>query len=192
MKIVALGVFALAMAFALETPAGATSITGSVAIGSGGVNTYTATSAKFNSPGYVEGATGSLSIMAANMADESTTLFNIGNFATEGGHELFDWNHLGTDITFTVLTLTVVLDNSQFLNVTGTGTLTETGKSPTPYLFSLTGTRSGDGTTGFTLDAMPPAATPEPGSLFLVGTGLLCLAGFLFRKAKKPAATSRC
>jgi hypothetical protein len=73
------------------------------------------------------------------------------------------------------------LDGTPFLNLSGTGLLTETGYDPTLATFSLTSTTTG--TTSFTVDATT-ATAPEPGSLVLLGTGLLGLAFVVFWKNK--------
>jgi PEP-CTERM motif len=186
MKKVALGRLVLTMALALATPAIATPITGSVAIV--GFDTYSATGISFHVPSLVGSASGSLAIMQSYPV---VTLGNIASFSNATGHVLFDWNHGGTDITLTIHTLTVMQNTSTFLNVFGTAEITETGLSPTPYDFSLTSTRAG--LTTFTVDAAPAASpVPEPGSLLLVGGGLLGLAGLLFRKARKQVSTLPC
>jgi hypothetical protein len=95
--------------------------------------------------------------------------------------QLFDVNDL---VTFTITgAIDVVSNTSTFLNITGTGILTEWGYSNTPATFSLTSTR--DGISGFTIST-ETSPTPEPGSLLLMGTGLFALAVLLFRKAKQP------
>jgi hypothetical protein len=76
------------------------------------------------------------------------------------------------------------LDGTPFLNLSGTGELSETGYDNTAATFSLTSTTTG--TTSFTVDATVPSAVPEPSSLLLIGTGLLGLAFALFRK-NRPA-----
>jgi hypothetical protein len=185
MKRVALGLVVLAMAFAFVTRARASSITGDVSIA--GLDSYTATSVTFTNPGIVLTSTGSLSTM---LSVPLVTFNNITSFSTEAGKVLFDWNHSGIDIKMTILALTVLSDTSKFLNVVGTATMTETGFSPTKYDFSLTSTTTG--VTSYTLDALPPSTVPEPGSLLLVGSGLVSLAVLLYRKAKKPTSTLRC
>ena len=184
MKRVALGMLALAMSIAVARPAMGTPITGEMAIV--GLDTYSLTGVTFLNPGLVVDANGSL---AALLGFKDVDLNNF-NFATAAGHVLFDWNHMATDIEATILSLNVMSDNNRFLNVDGTALLTRTGDAATKYDFSFTSTHT-DGVTIFAFAAVP-AATPEPGSLLLVGSGLLGLAGFLYRKAKKPSSTLPC
>jgi hypothetical protein len=89
---------------------------------------------------------------------------------------------MANDIKVTILTLNVMTNSNRFLNVLGTILISETGKTSTSFDFSLTSTRT-DGVTDFALTISP---VPEPGTLFLVGSGLLGIAGILFRKAKRP------
>jgi hypothetical protein len=87
-----------------------------------------------------------------------------------------------------------VLDTSAFLDFSGTGTLTLTGYDSTPGTFSFSSTdsgsnfgASGSSTYGFDITATPTSDTPEPGSLVFLGTGLLGMAGFAYRKSKHLA-----
>ena len=184
MKRVALGMLALAMSLAVARPAMSTPITGAMAIV--GLDTYSLTGVTFLNPGAVIDANGSLAVL---LGFRDVDLDNF-NFATAAGHVLFDWNHMATDIEATILSLNVMSDNNRFLNVEGTALLTHTGEAATLYDFSLTSTHT-DGITIFAFAAVP-GATPEPGSLLLVGSGLLGLAGFLYRKAKKPSSALPC
>ena len=160
---------ALTLVLAAAT-ANASPITGKMALG--GINTFTPTSLTFVNPAVVLLATGDFTMFPVGTF---VHINNAASFAAEPGTELLDMTAGGTTLTLTINSFTVESVTANFLNVLGTATLTETGKTATPYDFSLTSARP-DGTTSFALDVAPPAPpVPEPTSLLLLGTGLLSL-----------------
>jgi len=179
MKRIATVVLAMAMVIALSPFARADSITGSTAIA--GIATFTSTGINFHNPAVVLGATGSLAIMPTF---SMVTMFDI-TFGSAVGEKLFQWNGLGSEVDFTILSFSGAPFGS-FLNISGTGLMQQTGKDPTPYNFTYAGSSSG--MAAFELNAQP---VPEPGSLLLLGSGLLGVAMLLFRKARKPLPSLR-
>ena len=158
-KLILIIALALSVSIARATP-----ITGNLALA--GVGTYTSTSFTFNGPAFVLVATGSLSPLLGLMI----TPHNFA-YSTAPGEHIFT----SPGVTLDVLTMLVVNNNSNFLNIKGTMELSQPGFDDTMYAYTMTATRP-DGVSSYTLTAVPAAAIPEPVSLILVGTGLLVLA----------------
>ena len=146
MKRIALGLITLAMAVVLAPP-GVWLLPSQVRqYCVTGVDSYSLTGITFDNPGLAFVAT--LSLMPMHMQDITVSNFN---FASAVGTLLFDFTGGGSNIDFTILTLMVVHNapgSGGFLNVTGTGTLTNTGFDPTLYDWSITSNTTA-GVTGY-------------------------------------------
>jgi len=97
----------------------------------------------------------------------------------------FTWNQIA--YSFNLASVIVVgqgidqLGNS-FLNLAGQGTLYATGFDPTPGVWSF----SGQDTRGNFSFSASNAAVPEPGSMILLGTGLMSL-GYAVRRRRQKS-----
>ena len=181
MKKTAFALLALATAFAITQRASASPITGSIGI-NGSDDTWNLTQLKFTTKAgnaTVAGSPTTSGTLAAVIGDVVTFPTNPLVFTAAAGKELFS---TGDGVAFWITGLTVDLDTGSFLNVSGTGTLDETGFAPTTATFTLTSTKNGGTTLG--IDASPLTSTPEPSSLILLGSGLFGLAFVAFRKSK--------
>jgi len=158
-------------------PAHSDPITGNLAIA--GATTYTSTGMQFSNPSVTLIATGNFLPLIGH-----TEMLNSFNFGTAAGATLFAT--VSPALSMNLESLTVISNTANFLNVVGTAMFLEPGFDPTLYEFTLTATRP-DGVSSYTLTAVPEAAvvTSEPLTLFLVGSGLLCLAGVkLYRRQR--------
>jgi len=193
MKKNTLGFLALATALAIAPAASALPlIVGSMGVG-GGNDQWSATGVTFtNTLANERDATGDLAtVFGVSPATTPTTINNSAwTFASPDGLMLSTNTGGGT---FTITgPITVVADSSQFLDISGTGILNLPGFAPTLATFSFDTTDSGNNfgtggssTFGFDITSEDVSPVPEPGSLLLLGSGLLSFAGFLRRKLAK-------
>jgi hypothetical protein len=97
--------------------------------------------------------------------------------------------------TFTITgPISVDLNTDEFLDLSGSGTLTLTGYAPTLETFSSDSTDSsfnsgvgGSSTFGIDITSLGESAVPEPGTLNMFGAGLLGLAGMLRSRFSKAS-----
>jgi hypothetical protein len=178
MKKYSLALFAIATALAITPAAMADDLAVSASSGvsysqSGGVTAGT---------GMVSGGSNTTGVFAPLIGD-TVTFYAWGPSATG---EAFSIGTGPTGTTFTIDTIggfsVTGANPPTFLSAYGTGVIDDDG---TDYNVNWTasGNSVDDETYGFSITA-DTAATPEPSSLFLLGTGLLGLAFVAFRKAK--------
>ncbi|HEY1208034.1 MAG TPA: PEP-CTERM sorting domain-containing protein [Terracidiphilus sp.] len=185
MKKFSIALLALAVALAITPSAlASTFINGSLGV-TGGNDSWNGTSVTFNTPsGTVTDNSGNFGIIPLTTPTtiNSTTL----TFATP---DVLVLTTSGGDATFTIVgPLNIIYDASDGLLFNGDGTLTLTGFAPTEGLVSFSSNVSG-ASTGWTFEisanGAPPPVIPEPGTMTLLGTGLLGLAGMLRSKFGK-------
>jgi len=202
----------LGAAFAVAVPfASAVQLTGGLTVAGNDTqdDTFTTNSITFNAVSPNANVTGGTGVVGGMASGDTATMSNFSSSSTN--LDILAVNDTPTNLGFELLTVTST--NYNFLGFTtgtetggiisfiGTGEFFDAiGDTPVLGTFVLTsetvdGNCSAAGCAGvpggtdvigfsFTPTAIPSSATPEPGSLILLGTGLMGAAGMLVRRRR--------
>lgn len=167
--------FATIAALVLGTTVAANATPISGGIGIGGADTWSATSdiVTFTNPGFVFAGSGSYAGLSGSATLVSSLNDTPGKFITP---VVFFQGPDGSELDLDSITSSVV--NGNTLTIQGTGTLELDGFTSTEGVFTITSSQNEVSV----FEATAAAATPEPASLALFGTGLLGIVGIARRK----------
>ncbi len=175
----------LAIALAVSVPATALPVTGEVimfgAFNTDTGNLATATSIAFVGSGWTDGGTGSYAPI--NSVSRPVTFMDFTfspSLSPSPLNPLWSFTYAGITYSFVMDSVDVGSPrSSSLLTLLGRGTLFVTGFDPTPGIWEFT---SGETRSAFIKFTSESSALPEPGSLALLGLGLL---GFGLARRRK-------